>query len=183
MSNPILSIGELKKLVRTIADFPHAGIMFRDITTLLADAKGLRSVISHLAERYRGSSIDVIAGVEARGFILGAALAYELGVGFVTLRKKGKLPAKTVEQSYELEYGTATMEVHEDAFVAGARVLIIDDLMATGGTAACALQLVEKIKGEVVEVAVVIDLPELGGGERLKKMGHKFHALFDFEGH
>lgn len=183
MPNPILSIGELKKLVRTIPDFPSKGIQFRDITTLLADARGLKSVISHLAERYRDGKIDVVAGVEARGFILGAALAYELGIGFVTLRKKGKLPAKTIEQSYNLEYGTATMEVHEDAFAPGSRVLIIDDLMATGGTAACAIELIEKVKGQVAEVAVVIDLPELGGGEKLKKMGHKFHALFDFEGH
>ena len=183
MADSLLSLSELKNLVRTIPDFPHAGIQFRDITTLLADAQGLKSVIHHLAARYREQKIDVIAGVEARGFILGAALAYELGIGFVPLRKKGKLPGKTVEQSYSLEYGSAIMEVHEDAFERGSRVLIIDDLMATGGTAECAIHLVEKIGGEVLEVAVVIDLPELAGSQRLKSIGHQFFALIDFEGH
>lgn len=183
MSAPKLSVCELKELVRTIPNFPHDGIMFRDITTLLADAKGLEAVIAHLAVRYEGQEIDYIAGVESRGFILGAALAYRLGVGFVPLRKKGKLPGKTVEQSYSLEYGSAIMEIHEDAYPVGSRVLIIDDLMATGGTAECAIHLVEKIGGKVFEVAVVIDLPELNGGQRLASIGHKFYALMDFDGH
>ncbi len=183
MSAPKLSISELKELVRTIPNFPHDGIMFRDITTLLSDARGFEAVIDHLATRYEGAQIDYIAGVESRGFILGAALAYRLGLGFVPLRKKGKLPGKTVEQSYSLEYGSAIMEIHEDAYPAGSKVLVIDDLMATGGTAECAIHLVEKIGGKVLEVAVVIDLPELNGGKRLESIGHKFFALMDFEGH
>ena len=183
MTQNLQSIAELKELVRTIPNFPHEGIMFRDITTLLADAGGMKSVIDHLAKRYESHSIDYIAGVESRGFILGAALAYKLDKGFIPLRKKGKLPGKTVEQSYSLEYGSAIMEIHEDAYPAGSRILIIDDLMATGGTAECAIHLVEKIGGKVVEVAVVIDLPELGGGERLRSLGHQFFTLMDFEGH
>lgn len=183
MTAPKLDVAQLKELVRTIPNFPHDGIMFRDITTLLADAAGFEAVIDHLVARYSDTEIDYIAGVESRGFILGAALAYKLKKGFVPLRKKGKLPGKTVEQSYSLEYGSAIMEIHEDAYPAGSRVLIIDDLMATGGTAECAIHLVEKIGGKVLEVAVVIDLPELNGGKRLQSIGHKFFALMDFEGH
>ena len=156
--------------------------MFRDITTLLKDPVGFRVTINELANRYANVKIDRVAGIEARGFIVGAALAYQLGLGFVPIRKKGKLPAETVGQDYELEYGTDRIEMHVDAVSQGERVLLVDDLIATGGTAGAACKLIESMGGKIVECCFVIDLPDLGGRARLEKHGHKVFALCEFEG-
>ena len=172
----------IKSRIRTVPHYPKQGVMFRDITTLLKDPVGLRVTITELANRYAGAKIDRVAGIEARGFIVGAALAYHLGVGFVPIRKKGKLPAKTVGQDYELEYGTDRIEMHVDAVSQGERVLLVDDLIATGGTAGAACKLIESMGGKVVECCFVIDLPDLGGRARLEKHGHKVFALCEFEG-
>lgn len=176
-------MSDLTKYIRTIPNYPKEGIMFRDITTLLKDPTGFKLTIDQLANKYRGQKIDVIAGIEARGFILGAALAYNLGLGFIPIRKKGKLPGKTVSQSYELEYGTDTIEIHDDALEKGARVLLIDDLIATGGTALGAITLIEKIGGVVHETAFIVDLPELGGAKKIEARGIKVFALCNFDGH
>ncbi|MEM6495925.1 MAG: adenine phosphoribosyltransferase, partial [Pseudomonadota bacterium] len=173
----------LKNLIRTIPDYPKPGIMFRDVTTLFADAQGFKATIARLAEPYRTEPIDAVAGIEARGFILGGAVADRLGCGFIPVRKKGKLPHDTVGQDYELEYGTDTIEVHKDAISKGQRILIVDDLIATGGTAEAAIKLVQKLEGVVVGAAFVIDLPEIGGRAKLEAMGVKCHLLMDFEGH
>lgn len=157
--------------------------MFRDITTLLKDPMGLRMVVDGLAEHFAQQKIDKIAGIEARGFIIGAALAYKLGVGFVPIRKAGKLPAQTISQNYQLEYGTDTMEVHTDAITQGERVLIVDDLIATGGTAEAGVALIQKLGGEMAACAFVIDLPELGGTKRLQEKGLQVFSLCEFEGH
>jgi adenine phosphoribosyltransferase len=172
----------IKSRIRTVPHYPKQGVMFRDITTLLKDPVGFRVTITELANRYAGAKIDRVAGIEARGFIVGAALAYHLGVGFVPIRKKGKLPAKTVGQDYELEYGTDRIEMHVDAVSQGQRVLLVDDLIATGGTAIAACKLIESMGGTVVECCFVIDLPDLGGRARLEKHGHKVFALCEFEG-
>ena len=172
----------IKSRIRTVPHYPKQGIMFRDITTLLKDAVGFRVMINELVNRYTGVKIDKVAGIEARGFIIGAALAYQLGVGFVPIRKKGKLPAETIGQEYELEYGTDKIEIHVDAIDKGERVLLVDDLIATGGTAAAAVKLIESMGGKIVECAFVIDLPDLGGRKRLEKHGHKVFALSEFEG-
>lgn len=156
--------------------------MFRDITTLLSDPKGLNLTIDCLYDRYQSHDIDVICGIEARGFIIGAALAYRMGLGFVPLRKKGKLPGKTIQQDYELEYGTDTLEIHDDAFKEGTKVLLVDDLLATGGTAIGGKALIEKIGGSVIEACFIVDLPDLGGGKRLEQAGVPWHALVDFAG-
>ena len=156
--------------------------MFRDITTLLKDPLGLKLMINELADRYKGMQIDKIAGIEARGFIVGAPLAYLLGLGFVPIRKKGKLPAETIGHDYELEYGTDRIEIHTDAISKGDRVLLVDDLIATGGTAEAATHLIEGMGGEVLECAFVIDLPDLGGKIRLQKLGYSVFALAEFEG-
>jgi adenine phosphoribosyltransferase len=156
--------------------------MFRDITTLLKDPVGFRVTINELAKRYADMKIDRIAGIEARGFILGAALAYQLGLGFVLIRKKGKLPAETVGQNYDLEYGTDRIEMHVDAVSKGEKVLLVDDLIATGGTAEAACKLIESMGGKIVECCFVIDLPDLGGRSRLEKHGQKVFALCEFEG-
>jgi adenine phosphoribosyltransferase len=156
--------------------------MFRDITTLLKDPVGFRITINELVNRYTAQKIDRVAGIEARGFIVGAALAYQLGVGFVPIRKKGKLPAETVGHDYDLEYGTDRIEMHADAVSQGERVLLVDDLIATGGTAEAACKLIEGMGGKVVECSFVIDLPDLGGRARLEKHGHKVFALCEFEG-
>ena len=174
---------ELKSLIRTIADYPQAGIQFRDVTTLLKDPGGFASVIDQLHERYRDQAIDIVAGIEARGFIVGAALAYRMGLGFVPIRKQGKLPGDTVEQHYDLEYGTDTLEVHTDALTAGTRVLLIDDLLATGGTAMAAIHLIERLNAQVVSTAFVVDLPELNGREVLSKAGYEVFCLVEFAGH
>ena len=173
----------IQSLIRTIPHYPKHGIMFRDITTLLKDPKGLSMVVDGLAEHFSQQKIDKIAGIEARGFIIGAALAYKLGVGFVPIRKAGKLPAQTISQSYQLEYGTDTMEVHADAITQGERVLLVDDLIATGGTAEAGVALIQKLGGVVVGSAFVIDLPELGGTKRLQEKGLQVFSLCAFEGH
>ncbi len=157
---------DLRQYIRDIPDFPKPGILFRDITPLLADGAALRWTVDHLANRYRGS-VDMVLGIESRGFIIGAALAYALGVGIAIVRKPGKLPSETFSAQYELEYGSDALEIHRDAFGHAARVLIVDDLLATGGTAAAAIQLVEHLRGEIVECAVVIELTFLHGRERL----------------
>lgn len=172
----------LKSLIRTIPNHPKPGIMFRDITTLLQDPKGLSMVVDGLAAQYENQTIDKIAGIEARGFIIGAALAYELGVGFVPIRKTGKLPAETIAQSYDLEYGTDQLEVHTDAIVEGEQMLLVDDLIATGGTALAAAALVQQLCGVVMGSAFVIDLPDIGGTERLQQAGLKPFSLCAFEG-
>ena len=156
--------------------------MFRDITTVLKDPIGLRATIDELVRRYKDVKIDKIAGIESRGFIVGTPVAYVLEKGFVPIRKKGKLPAETIGRDYELEYGTDRIEIHTDAIQKGDRVLLVDDLIATGGTAEAAVKLIEDMGGIVVECCFVIDLPDIGGRARLEKMGHKVFALCEFEG-
>lgn len=168
--------------IRTIPDYPKPGIMFRDVTTLLKDPVGLRITVNELVNRYSGMKIDKVAGIEARGFILGAPLAYMLGVGFVPIRKKGKLPAETVSQEYALEYGTDVIEIHKDAITEGDRVLLVDDLIATGGTAEAAIALIQALGGDIVECSFVVDLPELGGRQCLESLGQKVFTLCEFEG-
>ena len=174
---------DVRDYVRTIPDFPEPGIMFRDVTTLFQDARGFRMAIDQLLHPYAGVRIDKVAGLEARGFILGGAVAHQLSVGFIPIRKKGKLPGATIAQDYQLEYGSATMEIHDDAIEAGERVLVVDDLLATGGTAEAGIRLLERLGGEVVSTAFIIDLPELGGRKRLEGLGLEVHALTSFEGH
>lgn len=168
--------------IRTIPDFPHEGILFRDVTTLFADPRGFRLAIDQVLSPFVGSKIDMVAGLEARGFVLGGAVAHQLSKGFVPIRKKGKLPGRTHEQAYELEYGSAVMEIHEDALNPGDRVLLVDDLLATGGTAEAGIRLIERLGAEVVGCAFVIDLPDLGGRKLLEGMGMDVHALTAFEG-
>jgi adenine phosphoribosyltransferase len=168
--------------IRTIPDFPHAGIMFRDVTTLFSDPRGFRIAIDQLLHPYAGMDIDKVVGLEARGFILGGAIAHQLGKGFVPIRKKGKLPGKTIEQAYTLEYGKAVMEVHDDALQAGEKVLMVDDLLATGGTAEAGTKLIERMGAVVAGCAFVIDLPDLGGRKKLETMGMDVHALCAFDG-
>ena len=171
-----------KTLVRTIPDYPKEGVMFRDITTLLMDPVGFRKAVDELVQPYAGRRIDKVAGIEARGFILGGAVAHQLSTGFVPVRKKGKLPWDTIGQDYELEYGVDRLEIHTDAIVPGDQVLVIDDLIATGGTAEAAIRLVEGAGGVVVGCSFVIELPDLGGGDRLAALGHSISALCAFEG-
>ena len=173
----------LKSLVRTIPDHPKPGIMFRDVTTLFGDAQGFKACIAQMTEPYRVQPVDAIAGIEARGFILGGAMADKLGCGFIPIRKKGKLPWKVHRQSYALEYGEDTIEIHQDAVGKGDRILIVDDLIATGGTAEAAAKLIRRCEGEIVGAAFVIDLPEIGGAAKLKAMGIDVFALMAFEGH
>ena len=168
--------------IRTIPDFPHAGIMFRDVTTLFSDPRGFRIAIDQLLHPYAGIDIDKVVGLEARGFILGGAIAHQLGKGFVPIRKKGKLPGKTIEQAYTLEYGEAVMEVHDDALQAGEKVLMVDDLLATGGTAEAGIKLIERMGAVMAGCAFVIDLPDLGGRKKLETMGMDVHALCAFDG-
>jgi len=169
--------------IRTIPDFPAPGILFRDVTTLFGDARGFRMAVDQLLHPYSGTRIDKVAGLEARGFILGGAVAHQLGAGFVPIRKQGKLPGRTIAQAYNLEYGTAVMEVHDDALLPGEKVLLVDDLLATGGTAEAGISLIEKLGGVVVGCAFVIDLPDLGGRKRLEGLGQNVHALCAFDGH
>ena len=173
---------DVKDYIRTIPDFPHEGIMFRDVTTLFSDPRGFRICIDQLLSPYAGMRIDKVVGLEARGFILGGAVAHQLSVGFVPIRKKGKLPGKTIEQDYILEYGEATMEVHDDAILPGEKILVVDDLLATGGTCEASIKLIERLGGEIVSAAFVVDLPELGGRARLEAMGIDLHWLCDYEG-
>ncbi len=172
----------IKSRIRTVPHYPHQGIMFRDITTLLKDPVGLRTTIQEIVTRYKDMQIDKVAGIESRGFIVGTPVAYELGLGFVPVRKKGKLPAETVGRDYELEYGTDRIEIHTDAIQKGDRVLLVDDLIATGGTAEAAAGLIQDMGGIVVECCFVIDLPDIGGRARLEKLGHKVFSLCEFEG-
>jgi adenine phosphoribosyltransferase len=174
---------DLKSLIRTIPDYPKPGIMFRDVTTLLKDAGGFKACVERLVEPYRTAGIETVVGIEARGFILGGAVADRLGTGFVPLRKKGKLPAVAIGQDYELEYGTDVIEVHEDAIREGERVLLIDDLIATGGTAEAGAKLVRRVGGVLVGAAFIVDLPELGGSAKLEAQGIPCHTLIAFEGH
>lgn len=174
---------DLKGLIRTIPDYPKAGIMFRDVTTLLGDAQGFKAAVGRMAEPYRTRPVDAVAGIEARGFILGGAVADRLGCGFIPIRKKGKLPWKTIGQEYTLEYGVDIIEIHEDAIEKGERILIVDDLIATGGTAEAAAKLIRRSGGEIVGATFVIDLPDLGGAKRLDALGVASHALIAFEGH
>jgi len=175
----------LKDHIRTVPDWPAPGVQFRDITPLLQDPKVFRVLIDAFVHRYMDPALrpDVVAGLDARGFILGAVVAYELNVGFVPIRKKGKLPFTTVEETYELEYGSATVELHTDAIQPGHRVLLIDDLIATGGTMMAGKKLIEKLGGVVTEGAAIVDLLELGGSARLRGAGLALHTLVDFEGH
>ncbi len=174
---------DLSQHIRTIPDYPKPGIQFRDITTLLGDARAFRRAIDELVQPYAGAKIDKIAGMEARGFILGGAVAHQLSAGFVPIRKKGKLPHTTVSIAYTLEYGVDEMEIHADALVAGERVLLVDDLIATGGTAEGAVKLLRSAGADVVAGVFVIDLPELGGAAKLKAMGVPVRTLISFAGH
>jgi len=171
----------IKSKIRTIENYPIKGVMFRDITTLLKDPEGLRDSINKLVDRYKDLNIDKIVAIESRGFIIGAPLAYLLNVGLVLIRKPGKLPAETIDQDYKLEYGTDRIEVHVDAIEKGEKVLIVDDLIATGGTAEASVRLVQKMKGDIVECCFIIDLPDIGGRERLENMGQKVFTLCEFE--
>jgi adenine phosphoribosyltransferase len=173
----------IASFIRTIPDYPKPGILFRDVTGLLEDARGLRMAVDLIVHRYIDQPVDLVAGVEARGFIFGTAVAYELGVGFIPIRKAGKLPGKVIGIDYELEYGSDRMEVHVDAIASGSRVLVIDDLIATGGTAEAAVSLVREAGGHVDEACFVVDLPDLGGAERLREQGVNVFALCAFEGH
>jgi adenine phosphoribosyltransferase len=174
---------DIKSIIRTIPDYPKPGIMFRDVTTLLGHARAFRTTVDLLVQPYAGLRIDKVAGIEARGFIIAGAVAHQLSVGFVPVRKKGKLPWKTIGQTYDLEYGTDTVEIHEDAVKPGESVLLVDDLIATGGTAEAAIKLIEKAGGSVVGCSFIIDLPELKGRKRLEKMGKKVLSLVEFDGH
>jgi adenine phosphoribosyltransferase len=174
---------DLTSIIRTIPDYPKPGIMFRDITTLLADARAFRRAVDELVQPLAGAKVDKVAGIEARGFILGGAVAHQLSAGFIPLRKKGKLPHKTIAVEYDLEYGQDSIEMHLDAVGRGERVFLVDDLIATGGTALAAVDLLRQGGAEIVGAAFVIDLPDLGGAERLRAAGVQVSALAAFEGH
>jgi len=182
MTAPHLSLEDLKALVRTVPDFPHAGIQFRDITTLIGHPQGLAASVGHLALQAAAAGAQKIAGMEARGFIFGAAVAVQLGVGFVPVRKPGKLPIVTIGIDYALEYGTDRLEMDPGAVAAGEKVVIVDDLIATGGTALASAQLLRQAGAEVSHALFVIDLPDLGGAERLRAEGITVGALMEFEG-
>lgn len=172
----------VKDYIRTIVNFPHEGILFRDVTTLFADPRGFRMCIDQLLAPYAGLRIDKVAGLEARGFILGGAVAHQLSTGFVPIRKKGKLPGTTISQAYSLEYGEAVVEIHDDALQPGEKVLLVDDLLATGGTAEAGIRLIERLGGQIAGCAFVVDLPDLGGRDRLRAMGMDVHSLCAFDG-
>ena len=172
----------IKSRIRTIPDYPRKGIMFRDITTLLADPQGLQLSVNKMVERYAKHKIDKVVGIEARGFIFGAPLAHGLGVGFIPIRKKGKLPADTISHKYDLEYGSDVLEIHADAVKNGESVVLVDDLLATGGTAEASIHLIEEIGGEIKECCFVVDLPDVGGRARLEKLGYDVFTLCAFEG-
>jgi len=176
-------IAFLRQQIRTVPDWPTPGVQFRDITPLLSNPRAFRVLIDQFVHRYFDAKPDAIAGLDARGFIIGSVLAYELNVGFVPIRKKGKLPFTTVQETYELEYGSATVEMHTDAVKAGDRVLLIDDLIATGGTMMAGKRLLERLGAAVIEGAAIVDLPELGGSRRLREGGLKVFSLVEFEGH
>lgn len=173
----------LRRQIRTVPDWPKSGVQFRDITPVLQDPASFRALVDLFVHRYAGAAIDYVAGVDARGFIIGGAVAYQLNAGFVPVRKKGKLPYDTVVEDYELEYGSASVEIHTDACPAGARVLLIDDLVATGGTLVAASRLLRRIGAEVVEAAAIIDLPELGGSALVRGAGIPLYTVCEFAGH
>ena len=172
----------IKSKIRTVKDYPIDGIMFRDITTLFKDPEGLREAINLFSDRYQDMKIDKIVAIESRGFLIGAPLAYLLNVGLVLIRKPGKLPAKTFKQDYTLEYGVDQIEIHTDAIEEGERVLIVDDLIATGGTVEAAVKLVQKMKADIIECCFIIDLPDIGGSKKLKSMGQNVFSLCEFDG-
>jgi adenine phosphoribosyltransferase len=174
----------IKSLIRSIPDYPKKGIMFRDITTLIKEPVGFRLVIDNLTQRYINGEVDydIIVGIEARGFIMGGALSYTLGKGFAPIRKAGKLPADVYSQEYALEYGTDSIEIHQDALKAGAKVLLVDDLLATGGTALAAAALIEKLGATVAEMAFIVNLPDVGGEAKLRDKGYSIYSLTEFEG-
>ena len=174
---------DLKDTIRTIPDYPKPGIMFRDVTTLLGHPRAFRRAIDELVQPYVGMGIQKVAGIEARGFILGGAAAHQLSAGFVPLRKKGKLPHKTITESYQLEYGVDEIELHEDAIEPGDKVLLVDDLIATGGTAAAAIKLLRRLEADIVAAAFIIDLPELGGADKIRALSCEVQTLMAFEGH
>ncbi|AXV15882.1 adenine phosphoribosyltransferase [Neorhizobium sp. SOG26] len=174
---------DLTTAIRSIPDYPKPGIIFRDITTLLGDAVAFRQAVDELVAPYKGLGIDKVAGIEARGFILGGALAHQLGAGFVPIRKKGKLPHQTVRMAYSLEYGTDEMEIHVDALKPGEKVILTDDLIATGGTAEGAVKLIRQLGAEIVSACFVIDLPEIGGRKKLEALGVEVQTLVEFAGH
>jgi len=176
-------VHDLKESIRTIPDYPKPGIMFRDITTLLGDARAFRRAVDELVQPWPGSKIDKVAGIEARGFILGGAVAHQVSAGFVPIRKKGKLPHVTVSIAYSLEYGIDEMEMHEDAIVKGERVILVDDLIATGGTAEGAVKLLRQQGAEVLAACFIVDLPELGGADKIRALGVPVRTLITFEGH
>src|SRR5213596_1748122 len=182
MATPLIE-HDLKASIRTIPDYPKPGILFRDITTLLGEARAFRRAVDELVQPWAGLKIDKVAGIEARGFILGGALAHQVSAGFVPIRKKGKLPHTTVSIAYSLEYGIDEMEMHEDAIKPGERVILVDDLIATGGTAEGAVKLLRQIGANVVAACFIIDLPDLGGAEKLRKLDVPVRTLISFEGH
>jgi adenine phosphoribosyltransferase len=173
----------LADAIRTIPDYPKKGILFRDITTLMGDARAFRRAVDELVHPFAGSKIDKVAGIEARGFILGGAIAHQLSAGFVPIRKKGKLPHATISVAYSLEYGVDEMEMHKDGVLQGERVILVDDLIATGGTAEGAVKLLTSLGAEVVAACFVIDLPELGGADKIRKLGVPVRTLVQFDGH
>jgi adenine phosphoribosyltransferase len=181
MDQPLIT--DLKSAIRTIPDYPKPGILFRDITTLLGDARAFRRAVDELVHPFAGAKVDKVAGIEARGFILGGAVAHQLSAGFVPIRKKGKLPHATVSIAYSLEYGVDAMEIHTDAIGQEERVLLVDDLIATGGTAVAAANLLRQIGATLVAACFIIDLPDLGGARRLRDMGVDVRTLMSFEGH
>src|SRR5215218_7956327 len=182
MNSAVLE-NDLKAAIRTIPDYPKPGIMFRDITTLLGSARAFRRAVDELVQPWAGMKIDKVAGIEARGFIIGGAVAHQLSAGFVPIRKKGKLPHTTVRIAYSLEYGLDEMEMHEDAVSKGDRVIVVDDLIATGGTAEGAVKLLRQMGAEVLAACFIIDLPELGGADKLRKLDVPVRTLIGFEGH
>ena len=182
MASPELE-NDLKAAVRSIPDYPKPGIMFRDITTLLGDARAFRRAVDELVQPWAGSKVDKVAGIEARGFILGGAVAHQVSAGFIPIRKKGKLPHKRVSVAYSLEYGLDEMEMHEDAVAKGDRVILVDDLIATGGTAEGAVKLLRQMGAQVLAACFIIDLPDLGGAEKIRQLGVPVRTLVSFEGH
>jgi len=182
MISPVLE-NDLRAAIRTIPDYPKPGIMFRDITTLLGNARAFRRAVDELVQPWAGSKIDKVAGIEARGFILGGAVAHQVSAGFVPIRKKGKLPYTTVRIAYSLEYGLDEMEMHADAVAPGERVILVDDLIATGGTAEGAVKLLRQIGAEVLAACFIIDLPELGGADKLRALDVPVRTLVGFDGH
>jgi adenine phosphoribosyltransferase len=173
----------LRDAIRTIPDYPKPGIQFRDITTLLSDARAFRRAIDELVQPYAGSKVSKVAGIEARGFILGGAVAHQMSAGFIPIRKKGKLPHETVSIAYSLEYGDDQMEMHVDAVTRGEKVILVDDLIATGGTAEAACRLLTSMGAEIVAACFIIDLPDLGGAKKIEALGVPVRALMQFEGH